>query len=164
MFDHYDSAFAVWSILTSPELPRIVNKLRRARRDKSDEHCLMVQGKDSLEVCQALAVDRTQSRSTDVHKDVHAASHLGRSTERSTDCKCPTLGWGRSTGQSTVSLGPVDRAVDRPESNCFLNLARSTGRSTAGLNGHFFNHWPVDRPVDWKGKNALFSCQRADLK
>ena len=23
VFDHYDSAFAVWSILTSPELPRI---------------------------------------------------------------------------------------------------------------------------------------------
>ena len=42
VFAHYDSAFAVWSILTSPELPRIINKLRRSRRDKSDEHCLMV--------------------------------------------------------------------------------------------------------------------------
>ena len=50
VFDHYDSAFAVWSILTSPELPVIINKLRRYRRNKSDEHCLMVQGKDSLEV------------------------------------------------------------------------------------------------------------------
>ena len=28
VFDHYDSAFAVWSILTSPELPRIINKIR----------------------------------------------------------------------------------------------------------------------------------------
>ena len=35
VFAHYDSAFAVWSILTSPELPRIINKLRRSRRDKS---------------------------------------------------------------------------------------------------------------------------------
>ena len=42
VFDHYDSAFAVWSILTSPELPRIINKMRRSRRDMSDEHCLMV--------------------------------------------------------------------------------------------------------------------------
>ena len=50
VFDRYDSAFAVWSILTSPELPVIINKLRRSRRDKSDEHCLMVQGKNSLEV------------------------------------------------------------------------------------------------------------------
>ena len=50
VFAHFDSAFAVWSILTSPELPRIVNKLRRSRRDKSDKHCLMVQGKDSIEV------------------------------------------------------------------------------------------------------------------
>ena len=50
VFAHYDSAFTVWSILTSPELSRIINKLRRSRRDKSDEHCLMVQGKNSLEV------------------------------------------------------------------------------------------------------------------
>ena len=48
VFDHYDSAFAVWSILTSPELPRIINKIRRSRRDMSDEHCLMVQGKTPL--------------------------------------------------------------------------------------------------------------------
>ena len=82
-----------------------------------------------------------------MHKDVHAGSHLGRSTKRSTDCKCPTLGWGRSIGRSTVSLGTVDRAVDRPERNCsldlhgrpggrpegstviFLTVGRSTGRS-----------------------------------
>ena len=36
VFANYDSAFAVWSILMSPELPVIVNKLRRTRRDKSD--------------------------------------------------------------------------------------------------------------------------------
>ena len=50
VFDHYDSAFAVWSILTSPKLLRIINNMRRYRRDMSDEHCLKVQGKDSLEV------------------------------------------------------------------------------------------------------------------
>ena len=42
VFSHYDSAFTVWSILTSPELPKIIKKKRRSRRDKSDEHCLMV--------------------------------------------------------------------------------------------------------------------------
>ena len=42
VFAHYESAFVVWSILTSSELPRIINKLRRSRRDKSDEYCLMV--------------------------------------------------------------------------------------------------------------------------
>ena len=42
VFAHYDLTFAVWSILTSPELPKIIEKLRRSRRDKSDEHCLMV--------------------------------------------------------------------------------------------------------------------------
>ena len=31
VFNHYDSAFVVWSILTSPELSRIINKLRRSR-------------------------------------------------------------------------------------------------------------------------------------
>ena len=48
VFAHYDSAFAVWSILTSPELPKIIDKMRRSRRDKSDEYCLMVQGNASL--------------------------------------------------------------------------------------------------------------------
>ena len=79
------------------------------------------------------------------------ASHLSRST----DCKCPTLGWGRSTERSTVSLGTVDRAIDRPESNCSLDLARSTGRSTGRLNGQKFDRWPVDR----KAILGLVSCQ-----
>ena len=83
------------------------------------------------------------------------ASHLGWSTERSTDCKCPTLGWGRSTERSTVSLSTIDRAVDRPESNCSLDLARSTG----GLNGQIFDRWPVDRKVIFN----LSASQRAEL-
>ena len=28
VFAHYDSTFAVWSILTSPELPKIIDKMR----------------------------------------------------------------------------------------------------------------------------------------
>ena len=64
--------------------------------------------------------------------DVPVSVESGR--YKSTDCKCPTLGWGRS--RSTVSLGTVDRAVDRPESNCSLDLARSTARSTGRLNDH----------------------------
>ena len=42
VFSHYESAFAVWSILTSPELPTLIDKKRRSRRDKSDERCFMV--------------------------------------------------------------------------------------------------------------------------
>ena len=61
VFDHHDSAFTVWRILTSPELPVIINKLRRSRRDKSDEHCLMVQGKDSLEVHSDSQLDDSES-------------------------------------------------------------------------------------------------------
>ena len=78
-------------------------------------------------------------------------SHLGRSTERSTDCEYPTLEWGRSTGRSTVRLG----TVDRPESNCSLELARSTGRSTGSL------FWPLaGRPEGqswpWQQPTASF--------
>ena len=61
VFAHYDSAFAIWSILTSPELSKIIEKMRRSRRDKSDEHCLMVQGKDSLEVQSVSQLDDSSS-------------------------------------------------------------------------------------------------------
>ena len=50
MFSHYDSACAVWNILTSPEIQTITNKKRKSSRDKSDERCFMVQGNDSFEV------------------------------------------------------------------------------------------------------------------
>jgi len=50
VFDRYDSAFAVWSMLSSPELPKIINKIRRSRRDISEEPCFMVHGNDSHEV------------------------------------------------------------------------------------------------------------------
>ena len=50
IFAKYDSAFAVWSILTSPELLVIINKLRRSKREASEEPCFMAHGNDSFEV------------------------------------------------------------------------------------------------------------------
>ena len=103
--------------------------------------------------CQALAVDR--SGRPDVHKNVHLAVSVGRSTERSTDWRQPTLGLPRSTRRSTGQ-----RAV------ALWFRARSTGRSTGRLNGQKFDRWPVDlpvdRPVDRKANSGLVSCQRAD--
>ena len=70
--------------------------------------------------CQALAVDRTRSRS------------IGTVDRRAQKC----TGWaGRPHGrppESSCSLekAPVDRAVDR------------------GLNGQKSDRWPVDRAVD----------------
>ena len=115
--------------------------------------------------CQALAVDRAgqpDPESVDrtgrptCTRSCTRTSHLGWSTERSTDCKYPTLGWGRSTGR----LGTIDRAVDRPESKSSLELAWSTGRLTDRLNGHLFDRWPIDRPVNQKAILGLVSCQR----
>ena len=37
VFAHYDSALVVWSIMTSPELPKIIDRMRRSRKDKSDD-------------------------------------------------------------------------------------------------------------------------------
>jgi len=61
VFDRYDSAFAVWSILTSPKLPTILNKMRRSRRDNSEERCLMVHGNDSHEVHSDSQLDDSSS-------------------------------------------------------------------------------------------------------
>ena len=61
VFAHYDSAFTVWSIMTSPELPKIIDRMRRYRRDKSDEHFLMVQGMNSLEVQSDSQIDDSSS-------------------------------------------------------------------------------------------------------
>ena len=58
---------------------------------------------------------------------------------------------------------PVDRSVDRPESRCSLVLG-AVDRAVAGrLNGHFFDRWPVDRPVDRKVNFDLSASHRADL-
>ena len=93
-------------------------------------------------------IDRSRP---DVHTNVHKAISVGRSTERSTDWRQPTLGLFRSTGRSTGQ-----RAVT------LWFWARSTGRSTGRFNGQFFDCWPVDRPVDRKAILGLISCQRAD--
>ena len=108
--------------------------------------------------CQALAVDRVDRCAQDMHKG-QVIWPVGRAVD-----------WLKSAHSR---VRPIDRAVDRslwpgrpggrPAREQFsLDLARSTGRSIGGLNGHIFDRWPVDLPVDRKGKNALFSCQRAD--
>jgi len=51
----------VWNILTSPELPTLINKKRRSSRDESDERCFMVQGNDSLEVYSDTQLDVSTS-------------------------------------------------------------------------------------------------------
>ena len=98
--------------------------------------------------CQALAVDRTQDRSTDVHKVMHAGHPLGP-VDRAVD--------RLQVPHSRV--GAADRTVDReawhgrpssrPASKCSLELARSTWRSNSRLNGQFFDRWPVDRKVNF---------------
>ena len=72
MFSHYDSAFAVWNILTSPELPTLINKKRESSRDKSDERCFMVQGNDSLEVQSKTQLDASTSSYCNECMDAHA--------------------------------------------------------------------------------------------
>ena len=86
-------------------------------------------------------VDRTGR--PNVHKNVHKAVSVGRST----DWRQPTLGLPRSTGRSTGQ-----RAV------ALWFRARSTGRSIRRLNSQKFDRWPVD----WKANSGLVSCQRAD--
>ena len=79
-------------------------------------------------------------RSTDVHKTCTLASHLGRSTERSTDCKYPTLGWGRST----VRLGRSTEPSTGQRAICSLDWH---GRPGSRPRLQRSNFWPlaVDR-------------------
>ena len=72
MFSHYESAFTVWSILTSPELPTLIDKERRSRRDKSDEYCFKVQGNDSLEVQSETQIDASTSSYCNECLEAHA--------------------------------------------------------------------------------------------
>ena len=58
-----------------------------------------------------------------------------------------------------MRLGTVDRAIDRPESKCSLELGRSTGR----LNGQIFDRWSVDRPVDRKVNFDLAAANGQNL-
>ena len=50
MISHYDSAFTVWNILTSPELQTTNYVEKESSGDESDQAYFMVQGNDSLEI------------------------------------------------------------------------------------------------------------------
>ena len=50
MISHCNSAFAVWNILTSPELQKQINEEEKSSGEESDQRCFMVQGNDSFEV------------------------------------------------------------------------------------------------------------------
>ena len=94
-----------------------------------------------------------------MHKVVHADQPLGP-VDRAVDrLQVPHSRVGAVDLTVDREQGTVDRAIDRPQSNLLSGLARSTGRSTAGLNVNFFDRWPVDR----KGILAFSSCQRADF-
>ena len=71
-------------------------------------------------------------------------------------------------------VGAVDRTVDReawhdrpsgqPAKEQLLSgLARLIGQSTGRLNGHFFDRWPVDRPVDRKVNFDLAAANEQNL-
>ena len=47
--------------MTSPELPKIIDKMRKSRRDESGERCFIVQGNDSLEVHSDTQLDASSS-------------------------------------------------------------------------------------------------------
>ena len=72
VFSHYDSAFAVWNILTSPKLQTLINKKRKSSRDESDERCFMVQGDDSLEVHSDTQLDFSTSSYCNEYMDAQA--------------------------------------------------------------------------------------------
>ena len=101
--------------------------------------------------CQALAVDRDGRPD---HDRTGRPMCTGRA-QRPSDLA------GRPCGRPT-EVSPLSGAAGRPGGRPFT-LARSTGRSTGGLNGQKCDRWPVDRPVDRKGILALFSCQRANF-
>ena len=71
---HCDSAFAVWSTLTSPKLelqtPKYVKEASIG--DESNQHCYMVQGDDSLEVNSKTQLDDSASSSGDDYVDADA--------------------------------------------------------------------------------------------
>ena len=71
VFSHYNFAFAVLNILTSPELQTLINKKRKSSRDESDQRCFMVQENDSLEVHSDTQLDSASS-SCDEYIDADA--------------------------------------------------------------------------------------------
>ena len=65
MVSHYDSAFAVWNTLTSPELQATNYVEKKTLVDESNETCYMVQGNDSLEINSKTHLDDCASSSGD---------------------------------------------------------------------------------------------------
>ena len=57
MISHCDSAFAVWSTLTSPAPQTTKYVEEESSGDESDQPCYMVQGNDSLEVISKTQLD-----------------------------------------------------------------------------------------------------------
>ena len=72
MISHCDSAFAVWNILTSPELQTPINEEEKSSGGESEQYCFMVQGNDSLEVNSETQLDDCASSSGDDHIDADA--------------------------------------------------------------------------------------------
>ena len=93
-------------------------------------------------------VDRVVDRYA---QNVHKPWLEGRSTVRSTDPES-LLFWSV----------PVNRAADRPESNALWFLSWLTDKSrprrgpTGNPNGHKYDYWSVDRPVDQQAYLAKF--------
>ena len=69
MTSHYDSAFALWNILTSPKLLTTNYVEKEPLVDESDETCYIVQGIDSLEVHLDTHLDDSVSSSCDDNID-----------------------------------------------------------------------------------------------
>ena len=63
MVSHCNSAFAVWNILTSPELQTPINEEEKSSGEESDQCCFMVQENDSLEVYSDTQLDDSTSSS-----------------------------------------------------------------------------------------------------
>jgi len=72
---HCNSAFAVWNILTSPELQTQINEKEKSSGEESDQRCLMVQGNDSLEVYSDTQLDNSTSSSCNECVDAHALNN-----------------------------------------------------------------------------------------
>ena len=72
ILSHFDSAFTVWNILTSPELQTTNNVEKESSREESDQACFMVQGNDFLEVILKTQLDDSTSSSCDDNMNPHA--------------------------------------------------------------------------------------------
>jgi len=75
MVSHCVSAFAVWNILTSPELQTQINEEETSSGEESDQRCFMVKGNDSLEVYSDTQLDNSTSSSCNECMDAYALNN-----------------------------------------------------------------------------------------